>query len=514
MAPAPAHFAHANVTELDRPRRGGDLHKDQLRPVGGRLVVVSNRVSLPDASDKAAAGGLAVALKEALEAYKGLWFGWSGRISVRPSKQPQIIDKGAVRYAIMDLTAQDRQEYYSGFANRALWPIMHYRIGLSEFSRADYAGYQRVNHTFAHALAQLLRPDDFIWVHDYHLMPLASELRALGVTNPIGYFHHIPWPAPEVLAVLPGSRQLMRGMLDYDLIGMQTDRDADNLRRGLIEDLGASAIRTHGVALDGKRTRVKAFPIGIDFDAFRNAAEKSGAHRLVRQTRASLGERSLIMSVDRLDYSKGIPERMEAYERFLLSNPDKCGRVAFLQIAPTSRSEVPEYAMLSRTVNETLGRINGDKGEPGWIPIQYVTSAYSRAVLAGLFRFARVGLVTPLRDGMNLVAKEFVAAQDPKDPGVLILSRFAGVAQQLPQALIVNPNDKFEVADAIRRALDMSLEERGARWSAMAATLQRYDVQWWANAFLCDLRENARNGGAQAGVYGDQEQTVRDVAAT
>jgi len=277
MAPAPAHFAHANVTELDRPRRGGDLHKDQLRPVGGRLVVVSNRVSLPDASDKAAAGGLAVALKEALEAYKGLWFGWSGRISVRPSKQPQIIDKGAVRYAIMDLTAQDRQEYYSGFANRALWPIMHYRIGLSEFSRADYAGYQRVNHTFAHALAQLLRPDDFIWVHDYHLMPLASELRALGVTNPIGYFHHIPWPAPEVLAVLPGSRQLMRGMLDYDLIGMQTDRDADNLRRGLIEDLGASAIRTHGVALDGKRTRVKAFPIGIDFDAFRNAAEKSGA---------------------------------------------------------------------------------------------------------------------------------------------------------------------------------------------------------------------------------------------
>jgi trehalose 6-phosphate synthase len=258
---------------------------------------------------------------------------------------------------------------------------------------------------------------------------------------------------------------------------------------------------------------VKAFPIGIDFDAFRLAAEKSGAHRLVRQTRASLGERSLIMSADRLDYSKGIPERMEAYERFLLSNPDKCGRVAFLQIAPTSRSEVPEYAMLSRTVNETLGRINGDKGEPGWIPIQYVTSAYSRSVLAGLFRFARVGLVTPLRDGMNLVAKEFVAAQNPKDPGVLILSRFAGVAQQLPQALIVNPNDKFEVADAIRRALDMSLEERCARWSAMATTLQRYDVQWWANAFLRDLRENAQNGGAQANGYPNQDQTTRKIAA-
>lgn len=510
----PAGAPNAKLSELDRPQRGAPLNKTGTRSGSGRLVVVSNRVTIPDVSGKAAAGGLAVALKEALEAHKGLWFGWSGRIALRPSTQPQIIDKGAVQYAVMDLSAQDRQEYYSGFANRALWPIMHYRIGLSEFSRADYAGYLRVNRAFAHALARLLRPDDFIWVHDYHLMPLAGELRALGVANSIGYFHHIPWPAPEVLGVLPGSSQLLRGLLDYDLVGTQTDRDADNLRRGLIEDLGATPIRPHGVGLEGKRTRIKAFPIGIDYDSFRSAAEKSGAHRLVRQTQRSLGGRSLIMSVDRLDYSKGIPERMEAYERFLLANPDQCGRVTFLQIAPTSRSEVPEYASLSRTVNETLGRINGDKGEPGWIPIQYVTSAYSRAVLAGLFRIARVGLVTPLRDGMNLVAKEFVAAQDAKDPGVLVLSRFAGVALQLPQALIVNPNDKFEVADAIRRALDMSLEERCARWSAMAATLQRCDVQWWASAFLRDLRQYGHNGSSQPGVQPDQGDGAAGLART
>ena len=501
----PTGVQGAGLRELDRTQRGAFANKVLVRPGAARLVVVSNRVTIPDASGKAVAGGLAVALKEALEAHKGLWFGWSGRVAVRPSTQPQIIDKGAVQYAVMDLTAQDRQEYYSGFANRALWPIMHYRIGLSEFSRADYAGYQRVNRAFAHALAQLLRPDDFIWVHDYHLMPLASELRALGVTNSIGYFHHIPWPAPEVLGVLPGCSKLLRVMLDYDLIGTQTERDADNLRRGLVEELGAFAIRPHGVALDGKRTRVKAFPIDIDYEAFAGAAEKSGAHRLVRQTQRSLGERSLIMSVDRLDYSKGIPERMEAFERFLLANPDQCGRVTFLQIAPTSRSEVPEYALLSRAVNQTLGRINGDKGEPGWIPIQYVTSAYSRNVLAGLFRIARVGLVTPLRDGMNLVAKEFVAAQNPKDPGVLILSRFAGVAQQLPQALIVNPNDKFEVADAIRRALDMSLEERCARWSAMAGTLRRWDVRWWSSAFLRDLRHYGQNGAAQHVAEPDQD---------
>lgn len=452
-----------------------------------RLVVVSNRVSLPDPSGKAAAGGLAVALCEALEEHRGLWFGWSGKTSANPDSKPTMIQRGAVQYALMDLTSTDRQEYYSGFANRALWPTMHYRIGLSEFSRADYAGYLRVNRRFAQALASLVDPEDHIWVHDYHLLPLASELRASGLRNRIGYFHHIPWPAPEVLTTMPGSSDLLRAMMDYDLIGLQTDRDADNLKRNLVQELGASLQGEAGVLLGARSTVIRGFPIGIDVENFQKAATRGSSQKLVRQTIASLSSRSLVISVDRLDYSKGIPERMEAFERFVFANPDHRNRVTFLQIAPVSRSEVPEYAMLSRQVNETIGRVNGSYGEPGWVPIHYVTNSYPRSVLAGLFRIASVGLVTPLRDGMNLVAKEFVAAQDPEDPGVLILSKFAGAALQLPQALIVNPNDKFEVADAIRTALHMGQSERIERWRPMMETITRHDVHWWSSTYLREL---------------------------
>ncbi|QRM34147.1 alpha,alpha-trehalose-phosphate synthase (UDP-forming) [Microvirga sp. VF16] len=452
-----------------------------------RLVVVSNRVAIPDASGKSSAGGLAVALREAFQRQEGLWFGWSGKVSAHPSTEPKMTDKGHVRYALMDLTATDRQEYYSGFANRALWPVMHYRIGLSEFSRADYAGYLRVNRTFARALARLIQADDLIWVHDYHLIPLAAELRVLGLANRIGYFHHIPWPAPEVIGTLPGSQDLLRAITEYDLVGVQTERDADNLRRGIIQEFDATQRTADVIVLGGRQTRVKDFPIAIDVSSFEQAACRPARHRLIQQTVASLGSRSLIIGIDRLDYSKGIPERMESFERFLISNPDQRGRVTYLQIAPTSRSEVPEYASLSRTVSETLGRINGAHGEPGWVPIHYVTSAYPRGVLAGLYRIARVGLVTPMRDGMNLVAKEYVAAQDPEDPGVLVLSKFAGAAEQLGGALIVNPNDKFEVAEAISVALHMERSERIARWRRMMDVLRRYDISWWTDAFLTEL---------------------------
>ena len=451
-----------------------------------RLVVVSNRVALPDAG-KAAAGGLAVALREAFRDFEGLWFGWSGKVAAQPASGPKIIQEGRVQYALMDLTPLDRREYYNGFANRALWPTMHYRIGLSEYSRADYEGYRRVNRAFAGALSPLIRPDDLVWVHDYHFIPLAAELRARGIMNPIGYFHHIPWPAPEVLGTLPGSRDLLQAIRSYNLIGVQTQRDAENLSRSLVEELGAASRGGGVLEVCGGTTRVAAFPIGIDAAAFEQVALGAGSSRIVRQTGVSLGARKLVIGVDRLDYSKGIPERMQAFERFLGDSPEFRGRVTYLQIAPTSRSEVPEYAALSRVVNETLGRVNGALGEPGWVPIQYVTSAYSRAVLAGLYRLAHVGLITPMRDGMNLVAKEYIAAQDPADPGVLVLSRFAGAAEQLTGAIVVNPNDKLEVAGAIRTALEMPKEERTTRWKMMIGTVREHDVSWWAAAFLKDL---------------------------
>jgi trehalose 6-phosphate synthase len=452
-----------------------------------RLIVVSNRVAIPEKTGKGAAGGLAVALQEAFRAYQGLWFGWSGKVAAQPASEPRIVDRGRVQYALMDLTSQDRREYYNGFANRALWPTMHYRIGLSDFSRTDHSGYLRVNRTFASVLARLIRPDDLVWVHDYHLIPLAAELRALGLANPIGYFHHIPWPAPEVLGTLPGGRELLSAITSYNLIGVQTEQDAANLRRTLVQELGAASRAGDVLEVSGRSPRVKPFPIGIDVNDFEQVAERAWSSRIVKQTVAGLGSRKLIVGVDRLDYSKGIPERMETFERFIVDNPDHRGLVTYLQIAPTSRSEVPEYAALSRVVNETLGRINGSLGEPGWVPIHYSTSSYSRAVLAGLYRLARIGLVTPLRDGMNLVAKEYVAAQDPTDPGVLILSKFAGAAEQLTHALVVNPNDKLEVAAAIRDSLQMSNDERVDRWQEMIKIIRDQDVSWWAAAFLEDL---------------------------
>jgi trehalose 6-phosphate synthase len=290
-----------------------------------RLVMVSNRVPVPDAAGKGTAGGLAVALREAFQAYRGIWFGWSGKVAAQPSPQPRIVNKGSIQYALMDLTSLDRQEYYNGFANRALWPTMHYRVGLSDFSRADYAGYLRVNRSFAMALGKLVRPSDLVWVHDYHLIPLAAELRPLGLTNLIGYFHHIPWPAPEVLGTLPGSTDLLRSIMDFNLVGVQTERDADNLRRGLIQELGAIPQESDVLEVDGKSTGVKSFPIGIDVSSFEQVAARSPSNRIVSQTIAGLGSRKLIIGVDRLDYSKGIPEKMEAYERFLIQQPRSAG---------------------------------------------------------------------------------------------------------------------------------------------------------------------------------------------
>jgi trehalose 6-phosphate synthase len=364
---------------------------------------------------------------------------------------------------------------------------MHYRLSLAEFSRSDYAGYLRVNGAFARALAGLVEPGDLVWVHDYHLIPLGSELRALGVENPVGYFHHIPWPAPEVLGMLPGNRDLLSAMMDFDVVGLQTEGDGDNLRRALGREVGVSVIGDGFLAAGGRRMRLRRYPVGIDAEEFRQSAESAATDPVVSQTVASIGSRRLLIGVDRLDYSKGVPERMEGFERFLVSNPDLRGRVTYLQIAPQSRSDVPEYADLNRQVNETVGRINGTLGDPSWAPINLVTHPYPRPVLAGLYRFADVGLVTPMRDGMNLVAKEYVAAQDPEDPGVLVLSKFAGAAEQLGDALLVNPYDKFEVAEAMRDALYMGLEERRGRWSAMYRSVAERDISWWRTAFLDDL---------------------------
>lgn len=458
----------------------------------GRLIVVSNRVPIPDPAGAAPAGGLAVALQAALQQRGGIWLGWSGKSSGAEAPGPlQTSTSGNISYAVTDLTGKDVEEYYHGFANRVLWPICHYRLDLAEYGRKEMAGYFRVNGFFAERLLPLIEPDDLIWVHDYHLIPLAAELRRMGVKNRIGFFLHIPLPPPDVLFTMPVHEEILRGLCQYDVVGLQTAHDLENFADCLTrQEMGVRIDHAH-FRVDGRTFKAGAYPIGIETETFATLARKAVRNSIVQRTHQSLGGKALIIGVDRLDYSKGLAQRIDAFEAFLTREPTRQGNVTFLQVTPKSRSEVPEYEAMQRMVAEQAGRVNGAVGTVDWVPIRYINRSFGRPVLSGIYRLAKVALVTPLRDGMNLVAKEFVAAQDPEDPGVLVLSRFAGAASELKEALLVNPYDVEGTAYAIGRALDMPLEERRERWQRMMDTLRSNDVFCWCDSFLEDLA----NGG-------------------
>jgi trehalose 6-phosphate synthase len=458
-----------------------------------RLIVVSNRVSIPSSGGAPRAGGLEVALAPVLKNIPSVWFGWSGNVVEAGKVVTQRIDQGRHAYVVTDLSEEDYQEYYNGFANRVLWPVLHYRIDLTEFTRRDLTGYFRVNRHFARELSQILEPDDFVWIHDYHLIPIAEELRQQGHANRIGFFLHVPFPAPEVMTVLPNHERLLPSLLHYDLVGFQTETDVGNFVRYLVsEHRGTSpafeATENQIVFTGGNRqTRIGSFPVGLDVDEFQRRARRAVQSSFVREVVESLGEKELVIGVDRLDYSKGLVQRMDAFERFYELHAEWRAKVTYLQIAPPSRSEIPEYSELEQAVGGAAGRINGKYGEVAWTPIRYLNRTYSRSALAGLYRKARAALVTPLRDGMNLVAKEYVGAQDSDNPGVLILSRFAGAAAECRQALLVNPYDAESVAAAIARALNMPLAERRERHGAMLATLARNGSTVWSTHFLESL---------------------------
>jgi trehalose 6-phosphate synthase len=466
-------------------RPAAKLENSALSP-HQRLVVVSNRVPVPkDGSTKA--GGLAVALEGALKQNGGLWFGWSGKAVDDPSESLEIVEAGNITFAVMDLARKDYEHYYTGFANRALWPVCHYRLDLVQIDRDDTEGYFRVNRTFAAALAPLLRPDDVIWVHDYHFIPLALELRKLGFKNRMGFFLHIPWPPSDVASALPAYERLLRGLGAYDVVGFHTPQDVENFQQCLMGEKIGAPCGPGEYQIDSHRIRIGAFPVGIDTEAFARSAVGAERNALVRRMRASMGERDLIIGVDRLDYSKGIKQRFEAFSCFIKSNPAFRNRVTYLQITPKSRSDVPEYKRMQHEIAEQAGWTNGNLGEVDWTPIRYVNRTVGHAALAGLYRMSKVGLVTPLRDGMNLVAKEFVAAQRAEDPGVLILSRFAGAAHELDCAILVNPYDTEACAAAIARALQMPVEERKERWTTMIGRLRVNTVEAWCREFLSVL---------------------------
>ena len=444
-----------------------------MNPILRRLVIVANRVPTERGQG---AGGLAVALRDALAGRDALWFGWSGETSAEADTTPRIIEQGRLAFAVVDLEPAALQGYYGGFANGTLWPVLHYRLGLARFDRADYACYREVNERMATALMGLLRPDDLVWVHDFHLFPLGAMLRAQGATQRLGFYLHVPFPPAALFSAVPWSDALLRDLAAHDVIGVQTDGDARHLAEAL-------TLAGHPDAA----ARVKAYPAGIDFAGFAQQAARAAAGKPVARLMASLGRRNLVFGVDRLDYTKGLPQRFMGYGQLLARFPVHRGRTTYLQIAPLSRTEVSEYRDLKRELDELAGRINGQYAELDWVPLRWITRPFSRLTLAGVMRTARVGLVTPLRDGMNLVAKEFVAAQDPEDPAVLVLSRFAGAAEALQDALLVNPHDPDELAEALDAALTMSLEERQGRWQKLAEAARRDSARRWGRSFLEDL---------------------------
>ncbi|RQX84059.1 alpha,alpha-trehalose-phosphate synthase (UDP-forming) [Burkholderia anthina] len=458
-----------------------------------RLIIVSNRVA-PISEGEPAAGGLAIGVYDALKETGGMWFGWSGDVVASGAPQPQIRieERGPVTFATVGLSRRDYDQYYRGFSNATLWPAFHYRADLIQYDRHEFDGYRRVNVWLAQQLVPLLQDDDVIWVHDYHLIPFARALRDAGVKNRIGFFLHIPFPAAQVLVNVPPHRELVESLCAFDLLGFQTEPDLRAFCDYVEFEAGGDVERdgnTVSVHAFGQTLRAAAYPIGVYPDEIASLAQAGENGKAVRTLATSLRGRQLIMSVDRLDYSKGLVERFRAFEKLLEHQASIRNRVSFLQIAPSTRADLRAYQDIRLQLEAESGRINGRYAELDWAPILYIHRQYDRQLLAALYRLARVGFVTPLRDGMNLVAKEYVSAQNPDDPGVLVLSRFAGAARELTGALIVNPIDIDGMADALSQALTMPLAERRARYADMIAQLRENNVSVWRDNFLCDLQQ-------------------------
>ena len=449
-----------------------------------RFVLVSNRVPL---AGQEAATSFTAALTGALRGRDCVWFGWSGQLVEHRSAQVELVQRNALTLAAIDLEQRDYDEYYNGYAHQTLWPLFHYRIGLASFDRAYYDGYHRVNALYAQLLMDFLRPDDVVVVQDYHLIPLGEELRKLGWAGQVGFYLHIPFPAPQVLATLYNHRRLIRSLLSYNLVGFQTGGDLQAFRDYIERELGGSTTPRE-VVVAGAGTRILACPFGIHVDDAVRQPKTTAARSQAARMLKSLGGRHLIISADRLDYSKGLLERLAAFELLLERVPDMRGRVTMMQAVIASRRPgVAEYDDLRRNLEIEAGHLNGRYAEIDWVPLRYIYKRVTRRAMAGLFRTGRVGLMTPLRDGMTLLAKEYVASQDPDDPGVLVLSRFAGAAQALTGALVVNPYDILETTNALHVALEMPLDQRRERWTTMMAATRRDSAQAWFDGVTTEL---------------------------
>jgi trehalose 6-phosphate synthase len=449
-------------------------------PEAPKLIVASNRLPAAQSGERGReVGGLVSALLPTLEASHGVWVGWSGA-ERDPGLKLRVEDSETFVRASFDYPVGWRDRYYAGFCNRSLWPLLHGFPSRVRYVDVEWATYVEANQAYARTLMELGKSGAEIWVQDFHLMLVARELRKLGYRGRLGFYLHVPFPAVDIFETMPWAPEVMSALLDYDRVGLQAQRHAENFVATARALLGS----------DGEtraKERVRVVPVGIDPDRFAECAATAPDGETLG-VEAMLGGRQLILGVDRLDYSKGIPERLEAFARLLERFPEWRNQVSFVQVSVPTRSEVPEYAELRGRVEALVGRINGTFGEADWVPVRYLYRSYDQSTLARLYRKAAVGLVTPLRDGMNLVAKEYVAAQDAEDPGVLVLSRFAGAAEHMTLAVMTNPYHADGMAADIDAALRMPREERVTRHGALRAIVWKDTAAAWAAGFLDALR--------------------------
>lgn len=457
-------------------------------------IIVSNRVAKVTPGGPMM-GGLASALLPAVRKSGVVWFGSSGNVRKEvPGTPPlvQVESYGRGTIATVDLPEQHYTGFYEGYANSTLWPLLHARPDLSCASADDYTCYREVNAYMARTLAAFGGEGSTFWIHDYHFLPLARELRTLGVTQEIGFFLHTPWANRRMMMRLPQIREIAEAMLSYNLIGFQTDRDRDNFAELLRHDLHLFG---HGLTFKTRygTCRLATFPIGIDAEAFADSAQKTVNDPEVQRLRQSVAGSALVIGVDRVDYSKGLVPRIQAFDRLLTQHPDLKRRLSLLQIAVPSRTNIEAYRGLQHDLSTLVGEVNGRHGEVDWTPIRYLNKGYCQASLAGFYRASSIGLITPMQDGMNLVAKEYVAAQNPDDPGVLMLSKFAGAACELNGALLVDPRDVDGMAQHLITALAMPRSERRVRWQSMMETLLRHSIHAWFAGFMQELKSPQPN---------------------
>jgi trehalose 6-phosphate synthase len=446
-------------------------------PVLSRLVMVSNRVI--DLNAATQAGGVSVAIYDTLARHPGFWFGWNGKIEEEnDTAAPVTTTADGHTTVTVSLTADDYNDYYLGYSNSVLWPVFHNRLDLAQFEAGYYARYVAVNAKLADVLAPLIEPDDVIWIHDYHLLPMALELRRRGIENPIGYFLHIPVGSAQALLAIPEYRELARSLSAYDLIGLQTPGDVRNLIDFLLQSVSGRLLPTGRIRVFDAELDIGCFPVGIEPSEFASPDHSA-------QIESS--EPSRIIGIDRLDYTKGLPQKFRAFGKLLEEYPEYRRRIVLSQFAPPTRESVEAYADIKSELESLSGSINGRYGELDWVPINYIHRTMPRNELRDIYRSSRVGWVTPLMDGMNLVAKEFVASQNPQDPGVLILSKFAGAAVQLTDAVLVNPYDINDMTQGLRTALEMPAEERLARHEKLSSVVHESDSAAWSSSYYSAL---------------------------